>query len=244
MGSSDTSTSGAAARTLAELLTGTEAKQIADRLEDGNTLTAALRAIGPSRRLTFRPLLASVDPAARVAVMRAIEGARTAPAAIRPIWTMPGHVAQGGPLTSSVRHLVNGARNSVVCSTYNFQRSSSLWAALGQAARRPGVVMRVYVDGVAASSAGSPTAKEVASHLTPGVVLQAKKFGGSRIRNHAKFLAVDHRFLLVSSANFSWSAENDNVELGLMVDDRNLTESIEREMAISEEVLYERILAQ
>src|SRR6202012_1364835 len=41
--SSETSIDASAARRLGELLTGTEAKQIADRLADGDTLTVALK---------------------------------------------------------------------------------------------------------------------------------------------------------------------------------------------------------
>ena len=67
---------------------------------------------------------------------RAIEGARSSPTTATPLWTMPGHLARSGPLTSSASHLVDGARQSVTCSTFNFQRSSGLWAALRQAAQR------------------------------------------------------------------------------------------------------------
>ena len=39
------------------------------------------------------------------------------------------------------------------------------------------------------------------------------EFDGQLVRDHAKFLVIDHRFLLVTSANFSRSAEFNN-ELG------------------------------
>jgi phosphatidylserine/phosphatidylglycerophosphate/cardiolipin synthase-like enzyme len=47
----------------------------------------------------------------------------------------------------------------------------------------------------------------------------------------------------VTSANFSWSAEYGNVELGIFLDDRNLTEAVEREMPNAEDFLYERVHA-
>ncbi len=72
-------------------------------------------------------------------------------------------------------------------------------------------------------------------------MLRTKEFDGSLVRNHAKFLAIDHRFLLVTSANFSWSAEHGNVEFGVRIDNANLTETVEREMRRAEDVLYERI---
>jgi len=177
-------------------------------------------------------------------MLRAIEGARSAPTTVDPLWTMPGHLAQHGRLTNSVTYLVENARHSVICSTFNFQKSSGLWEALRQAAQRPEITVRVYLDAAAADmspSVRSPTTTEVAAHLRPAIVLRTREFDRRRVRNHAKFLAIDHRFLLVTSANFSWSAENSNVEFGVLVDNRNLTEAVEREMRHAEDFLFERV---
>lgn len=157
--------------------------------------------------------------------------------------TMPGHLAQGGRLTSSVPHLVDHARQSVACSTFNFQRSSGLWEALRRAALRPELTVRVYLDTAAADQQPkpwSPTTTEVATQLRPGAVLRTKDFDGRSVRNHAKFLAIDHRFLLVTSANFSWSAEHGNVEFGVLVDNRTSPRP-SSEMLQAEDLLYERV---
>lgn len=245
MASSDASIDARVARQLGQLLTGTEAKEIADRLADGDTLTAALKAVSAGRRAPIRSLVeAGGSGFPLIAVLRAVEGARSTPTALDPLWTMPGHLAQGGRLTSSVPHLVDNARQSVTCSTFNFQRSSGLWAALRRAALRPELTVRVYLDTAAADQQPkpwSPTTTEVATQLRPGAVLRTKEFDGRSVRNHAKFLAIDHRFLLVTSANFSWSAEHGNVEFGVLVDNRNLTEAVEREMLQAEDLLYERV---
>jgi len=50
---------------------------------------------------------------------------------------------------------------------------------------------------------------------------------------------IDHRFLLVTSANFSWSAEQRNVEFGVLLDNPNLAESVEAAMRKAESILYE-----
>jgi phosphatidylserine/phosphatidylglycerophosphate/cardiolipin synthase-like enzyme len=243
LASSDASTDGSAARKLGQRLTGTEARGIAVRLADGDTLTAALKIVPAGRRPEIKSLLAALDGQV-VPVLRAAEGARSTTTRLDPLWTMPGHLAQSGALTSSVASLVDGARVSVTCSTYNFQRTSGLWKALQEAASRPGVAVRVYVDTHAAdvdTKAWSPTTAEIASHLKPGAVLRTKHFDGGYVRNHAKFLAIDHRFLLVTSANFSWSAEQGNVEFGVWIDDPNLTEAVEREIHRAEDSLYERV---
>jgi len=247
--SSGTAPDPAAARRLGQLLAGAEAKAVADRLTAGDTLTAALRVVAQGQRAEARALLQAACPADAwrgwaVGLLRAIEGSRSLTRSLDPLWTMPGHLARGGPLHSSVTHLVDGARHAVTCSTFNMQRTSGLWEALRLAARRPEVGLRVYLDTQAADGnprAWSPSTAEVAAHLHPGAVLRTTTFDGGPVRNHAKFLAIDHRFLLVTSANFSWSAEYGNVELGVLVDDPNLTEAVEAEMRRAEDVLYERV---
>ena len=234
---------------LGQFLTGTEAREVANHLADGDTLTAALRVIAPARRPEARTLLEALNPRALswdtvIVTLRAIAGARSAPTVIDSLWTMPGHLARHGRLTNSVPYLVRSARYAVVCSTFNFQRSSALWTALRDAAQRPEVTVRVYLDTAAADHSprpGSPGTEEVAAHLRPATVLRTRRFDGHQVRNHAKFLAIDHRFLLVISANFSWSAENANIELGLLIDNQNLTESVERGMRETEDWLFERI---
>ena len=73
-------------------------------------------------------------------------------------------------------------------------------------------------------------------------MLQTGEFGGKKVRNHAKFICVDHRFLVITSANFSWSAENANVELGVTIDNENAAQAVEREMRAAEEHLYVRVI--
>ncbi len=225
------------------MLTGTEARAIANHLADDDTLTASLHVVAAGRRAEIRLLLSRVDRASRILVLRAIEGARSAPTTVEPIWTMPGHLAGHGRLTQSVTYLVDNARYSVVCSTFNFQRSSGLWRSLRRAARRPEITMKVYLDTDAADAAGrrpgSPTTDEVAAHLHPALVLRTKGFDGRQVRNHSKFLSIDHRFLLVTSANFSWSAENTNLEFGVIIDNPNLAEAIERELREAEDFIFE-----
>jgi PLD-like domain len=249
LGSSITANEVAAlARRLGALLTATEARGIADRLADGDTLSVALRAVNSAHRAEVRTLLETVagaESAAAIAcTLCAIEGARSTVTQLEPLWTMPGHLAHGGPLTSSAPYLVDNARTSVTCSTYNFQKSSAMWDALARVAARPEMALRVYVDTHAADleqNGWTPTTTELAAHLHPAAVLRTKSFDGGYVRNHAKFLAVDHRFLLVTSANFSWSAEQGNVEFGVLIDNPNLTEAVERELRDAEDALYERV---
>ena len=234
---------------LGRLLTGTEAGKLAARFEDGATLSQALQGIAGSRRADVRAALdaARVTPAnlaVAVPVLRAIQGANSRSTQVSPVWTLPGHLADYGGLTSSVKDLVTSARVSVTCSTFNFQKSSALWDALAEVAGRGTVDVRVYMDADAAdnpSLVSTPTSTQVAAQLAGARVFRTRKFNDKQVRNHAKFVAVDHQFLIVTSANFSWSAEQNNVELGLRVDSRPLTEMVEQQLLDAEASVYELV---
>ena len=256
-------------RALGAFLTGSEADGIAARLSGGATLSQALVVVPAPRRPRARELLgaAGLGPQTReqsVDVLRAVAGAASRIKDVTPVWTAPAGAVGGGALTADVFALVGSANTSVVCATYNLQPSSALWAALVDLrTRRPGVSVRLYLDTQAADGpfrrsegrrgtweqtplrGGSSRLKtdEIARRLRGAVVMRtrAPKDDGRAVTSHAKFLSIDHRFLLVGSANFSYSAEERNVELGLRLDDPALAHSVEKQMRDLEETVYERV---
>ncbi len=151
---------------------------------------------------------------------------------------MPGSEATIGRLTGEAQRLIDEARMSVVCSSFNFTPHSGMWPALRAAATRPDLTVTVYLD----THAGSPTA--VAAHLPKATVFRTLTPPGARqpLVSHAKFIIIDRALTLMTSANFSYSAENTNVELGLLVHDTSLAESIESLMRSKHGVLYERVV--
>lgn len=227
---------GDAFRALGWELTGSEARMIADNLEAGTPLSAIRSALAPARRPQVWSALQSAgiveDREATLAALRTAEGVHGTHRGIMPVWTAPDNLVSTGQLTSSIHHYVSRARESVVCSTFNFQRSSALWVALSKAAKRLDMDVRVYVDTDAADSVPQrwkPTTEEIAQELAPAAVFRSREWRGKRVRSHAKFLAVDHQFLVVMSANFSRSAEHSNVELGLVVEDPLVTQAVEEQ---------------
>ncbi|MBL0888794.1 phospholipase [Myceligenerans sp. I2] len=230
---------------LGALLTGTEARLAARALGEGESVSSAFGVVETGRRTEALGLVAAAGLRPRrdvlVAVLRAIEGARSQATRADTLWTMPGHLAGSGGLTSSLVGLVDSARESIVCSTFNFQRTSGMWAALRGAASRPGTSVRLYLDSAAAAGGRTPSTADVAEQLAPAVVLGTGTFDGKAVRNHAKFVSIDHRWVVITSANFSWSAEYGNVELGVVIDDPNLADRIEREMRDAEDVIYQQV---
>ncbi|QHO90220.1 hypothetical protein CWT12_01165 [Actinomyces sp. 432] len=77
----------------------------------------------------------------------------------------------------------------------------------------------------------APTTAQVARELRGAIVMRTRAGeDGKRPRNHAKFLVVDHQIVVVTSANVSRSAEEQNVELGLRLDEPLLARAIEDQM--------------
>ncbi len=102
---------------------------------------------------------------------------------------------------------------------------------------RPGLSVMVYLG----AHAGSPTA--VAAQLPKATVLRTLTSPGGHhpLVSHAKFIVVDRMITLLTRVNFSYSAENTDIELGLLVHDANLAASIEALMRSKHGVLYEHV---
>jgi phosphatidylserine/phosphatidylglycerophosphate/cardiolipin synthase-like enzyme len=227
---------------LGAYLTGFEAERLAAAFAAGDTTSQALREIHATRRGEARRLLAAADLGPQrvdvaMAVLRAIAGARSLRPAITPVWTMPGAEATIGRLTGQVRRLIADARMSVVCSSFNFTPHSEMWTALCDASIRSGVSVTVYLD----ARAGS--AQQVAVHLPRASVYRTRTLPGMPrpLVSHAKFVIVDRTLTLLTSANFSHNAEHSNIELGILVQDAALAESIESLLRGKHGVLYELV---
>jgi phosphatidylserine/phosphatidylglycerophosphate/cardiolipin synthase-like enzyme len=225
---------------LGEFLTGSEAAALAAQLELGMPMFRALDAIDPTRRRDVKRLIEAVgvtsDPSAALAALHAIAGAKSVLSTLTPVWTMPGNEATEGYLTSEFHRLVSAARLSVTCATYNFEPTSQMWDSLRVASSQSGIVTTVYVDRSTADAA------KIKAQLPRATVYQsAVTASGKPITSHAKFVIVDHRLVLLTSANFSYSAENRNIELGILVDNPTLAASLERTMLSKHGTLYELV---
>lgn len=215
------------AERLGALLTAAEARNLAAILADGSSVGAAMNVIAPRRRHAVRTALdeAGVGPSPGSAeLLQAIAGAAGRQTQLTPVWTIPDIGPTFGGVTKSLRDVIRTARLSVVCSTYNFQRSSGLWTALHEVSERGFVEVRLYLDPTACTD---PTPQEVAAHLRTAHVFVTRPVDGRPVRNHAKFVSVDHHSVVITSANFSASAERHNLELGVQMTSPSLAERIE-----------------
>lgn len=226
---------------LGEFLTATEAIGIATLLAAGQHTSHALREVNTARREQATELLAAaglghanIDNA--LAVLHAIAGAKAVRHDLTPVWTMPGNEASIGHLTGEFHRLVQAARQSVTCATYNFEPTSQMWSVMAEASEQPGVVVTVYIDGDKAD------ANKVKAQLPRATVYRSSVLpNGKQVVSHAKFVVIDHALILLTSANFSFSAENRNIELGLRIHDAALAASVEGTMRSKHGSLYELV---
>jgi len=108
-----------------------------------------------------------------------------------------------------------------------------MWDALKTASEEPEIVVCVYVD----ADKGDPAV--VKARLPRATVYRSATWpDGKPIVSHAKFIVVDHEIVLLTSANFSYSAENRNIEFGLLIRDSGLAASMESTMATKRGSLY------
>jgi phosphatidylserine/phosphatidylglycerophosphate/cardiolipin synthase-like enzyme len=226
---------------LGKYLTAAEARGMAAMLESGQSMNKALNEINHARRSEAKGLVTAAglshhNVELSVAVLQGIAGAKDFQRELTPVWTMPGNEAGIGHLTNQFHKLVEGARVSVTAATYNFASTSKMWKVLREAAERPGVKVSVYVDGDKADAMAVKTQMPKAS-----IYRSSKLPNGKQITSHAKFIIIDHSMMLITSANFSYSAENTNIEFGLRVDDPTLAESVEEQMFDKRGVLYELV---
>ncbi len=200
-----------------------------------------MREVRPARREEAKALMSAAglghgDVDRSLAVLYAIAGAKSLSHQLTPVWTMPGNEATIGHLTGEFHRLVQAARQSVTCATYNFEPTSQMWTALRAVAELPGVAVTVYIDDDRADG------EKIKGQLGRAAVYRSATLpNGQQVVSHAKFVVIDHEVLLITSANFSFSAENRNVEFGLLVHDAGLAHSVEATMASKHGTLYELV---
>ncbi len=158
------------------------------------------------------------------------------------VWSGPD--APGAESRDSARkleELFGRATESVLLAGYNLRPGAHFDALAEAARRRPALTVAVFAhvfpdghatpsgclaahdDGLRAALRGVDPAR-VRAHR-PSAERLAEACAG-RFHMHAKCVVVDRRFVLVTSANFSFTAQERNVEVGVALDDPRLARRI------------------
>ena len=178
--------------------------------------------------------------AALAAICRLVVAERTAATARAPkvelVWTVPERVGASSLDTKVVvARLFARARRSVIVSSYSLGSGATLFAPL--AARMdeiPALRVRMFFDiTVGRDRSGFSTREAYEADFAryflgtqwrgarlPDVFHDPRTIDDARISFHAKCVVVDDEVALVTSANTSTSAQEENIEAGVLVEDR------------------------
>lgn len=202
-------------------------ERFAKALESGR-VSFPLSRIGLSAVGVVADALLGLNPLGRdgaLALVRAVQCERaSAPRPPQLVWTGPDGRSSGARDTAVVlASLVSQAQQRVLLVGFTFDHAGEVLRPLWDAMRR-GVEARVFADGAAATlfstsnwPFGPPAPKVFAFQPPVGVFASL----------HAKCVVVDGRHTLITSANFTDRGQTRNVEVGVLLDDVALAESIE-----------------
>jgi phosphatidylserine/phosphatidylglycerophosphate/cardiolipin synthase-like enzyme len=181
----------------------------------------AVKSVAAARRQAVQQLLTAVaeecggNDVALIAVLRALAGV---PQAARPqlVWTSPSLPGIEGHTTLAVSELINEAQLYVYAATYSATTDSPYLTALREAQEKRGVKVTLILDFVHQQKAAAAMVAKL-----PGArvwTLLPPEAGGYAAQ-HAKIVMIDGLATLVTSANFSTAAADNNLECGVLLRD-------------------------
>lgn len=216
---------------LLRLLVAIESRAVAVPLRD-----AELRGEGFAAE-NLLPILGDLD---RLAVTRLLHVA-IAERQLRPpphldlVWTGPeARVASTRDTAVLVAELLARAARSVLIAGFSFDHGREIFAPLHTAMRTRGVVAEIFIDTDAAPAGLSPIAH--ARTCADKFLVKNWPFGpplpllyydprtaapGTYASLHAKCMVVDAQWSLITSANFTDRGQTRNIELGVLIEDRD-----------------------
>jgi phosphatidylserine/phosphatidylglycerophosphate/cardiolipin synthase-like enzyme len=168
-----------------------------------------------------------------------VEGAREDLALV---WSGPETVgAENRDSARVLEELFAGATESLLIAGFNFQAGEHFDTLAAAMAERPALTVEVYAhvfiapgddlgralgahDAALKRALGAMPLARVRCFRPSGALLDAAR--DRRFNLHAKCVVADRRRVLVTSANFTFTAQERNVELGLRLDDPHVAERV------------------
>lgn len=221
-----------AAAKLGAFLRPAEAKRLADAWKQTPGLFhVVVKAVDMPRRDEASALLLALcdevqqDSAVVLAVLQAVAAVEQT-ASPQLVWTSPSLPGIEGHTTLAIANLINEAQDVVYAATYSATLGSAYVTALSRALAR-GVKVTLILD----QAQQAKTAQALASSLVGARLWTlAPPKGGEYAVQHAKLVMVDRSAALVTSANFSEAAAENNLECGVLLRDRRMAESIKEHL--------------
>lgn len=206
---------------LSTLLSPTELSRVADGLRiDGGARRAARTVSGEKRGECVALLVGALDQFSDAGLLAATLSTIAAAAARHPspptlVWSGPHLPGDSVRTTEAIVRLIDEAEESVLASTYSATVDGAFVTALRRAADRK---LQITVIADVAKLGG--TARAIATAIPRATLLGYHHSSGQwHGVQHSKFLVIDGRATLVTSANLSTQAVEMNLEAGVLIED-------------------------
>ncbi len=234
--------------TLLQLAEALEAGHVRGRLSKFNLRTFTTSADVSKSLEDLRQLVGGEIALARV--LRLIVAERATVAARAPkvelVWTGPERFAASSRDTKVVvGELFQRAKRSVLVSSYNLSSGAKLFAPLAaRMAEIPTLRVRMFFDLTVGdhNRVGPRTRADYEAHFAerfrtsqwpgprfPEVFHDPRTMQNDSISLHAKCVIIDNEIALVTSANTSMAAQADNIEAGVLLEDRLLASALSKQ---------------
>lgn len=235
---------GIPSETLIQLADALEARHVRGPLTD-----FALRAFTRNRedvrdlealRVKVGGELALASVCRLIAAERSASEARAAKVEL--VWTGPERIGASSRDTKVVvAELFAKAQQSVLVASYSLYSGGALFAPLAERMEaHPNLRVRMFFDITVGDGDAAPRTREgcekrfaqrfLASQWRgsrlPEVYYDPRSIDDRTVHLHAKCVVVDGQYALVTSANTSAAAQQNNIEAGVLVDDRGLASAL------------------
>ena len=151
------------------------------------------------------------------------------------IWTGPEkHAGKFRRTDQALLDVINRAENKLLIVSFAAFYEATLWEALKAAILRGVQIIFILEDnddksgftGDIGKSFSSPVFKKAAFYHWPKENRPKDDNGNSSASMHAKAVVADRRFLYISSANLTGSAMEQNIELGVVLDNPKMASDV------------------
>ena len=138
--------------------------------------------------------------------------------------TPPSFSIKAKTTVNTVVDLINGANKSILLTGYSLSEYFSDMIDLLIQKSKKGVLVKFYANGLQ----GQPEYEKLIKHK--GRFLKIYDYQKKEDRMaalHAKVISVDQQTTLITSANLSYHGQEGNIEIGTLVESRDIAKEIE-----------------
>lgn len=138
--------------------------------------------------------------------------------------TPPSFSIKAKTTVNTVVDLINGANKSILLTGYSLSEYFSEMIDLLIQKSKKGILVKFYANGLQGQQEYEKLIKHKGRFLK---IYDYQKKEDRMAALHAKVISVDHKSTLITSANLSYHGQEGNIELGTLINSKEIAKEIE-----------------